>query len=305
MERKTEHIDLSDFRKSGEGANGSSYDCISNPGIMVKLYNTSYPLGPVFEEYDVAKKVYELGIPSPEPGKLVNDGERTGILFQRIIGKRSYARMLADEPERVEEFTREFARYCKGLHATECKKGVFPDAKEQFLHLLSADKCLDKEEQAVFADFIKSVPDATTVLHGDMHIGNVISTLPKGAPMDSEHKVYFIDLGYFSIGYPLFDLGMTRNISVSADEDFRVENFHIPGTLTAEVWKYFVDEYFFGPENLAEKYFGEGQTFETVDNALRKFECCKLLLVEYNLGFMPPHYEDNIRKTFGFKPRKI
>lgn len=291
-------IDLSDFRKSGEGANGSSYDCISDPSVMVKMYNPTYPLGPVFEECEVARKVYQLGVPSPEPGEIVTDGERTGIRFRRIIGKRSYSRMLADEPERAEEFTREFARYCKALHATECPAGMFPDAKSQFLHLLEEEKCLGAEGKKRFADFIKSLPDSKTALHGDMHIGNAITTLPKGAPLSTPHDVYFIDLGYFCSGFPLLDLGMMRNICLDCDEDFRVESFHVDGKLTARVWEYFVDEYFFAEDNLAQKYFGPGMTPEAVSEALLPYQCCKLLLVEYNLGFMPPHYEDLLRKIF-------
>lgn len=304
MEHKLEKIDLNDFIQSGEGANGASYDCISDPSLMAKMYNTSYPLEPVFEEYDVAKKVYEMGVPSPEPGKLVTDGERTGILFRRIIGKRSYSRMLADEPERAEELTREFARICKKLHETECPAGTFPDAREQFLHLLEYDKCLDEAARMRFAEFIRNIPEANTALHGDMHIGNAISTLPKGAALSEPHDIYFIDLGYFCSGYPLLDLGMMRNICLSADEAFRVENFHIDGKLTAKVWRWFVDEYFFGPENLAEKYFGPGQTYESIDKALLPYQCCKLLLVEFNLGFMPDNYVPVMRDTFKEGPRQ-
>ena len=293
-------IDLNDYRKSGEGANGSSYDCISDPLEMVKLYNTDYPKDTIYQELDVARKVFSLGVPSPEPGELVTDGERLGIRFRRIVGKRSYSRMLSDEPERVEELSREFARYCKLVHSTECPEGVFPDAKPQFLHLLETDRAFNDSEKQTIADFINSIPDSTTALHGDMHIGNVISTLPKGAPLSVPHKIYFIDLGYFSRGFPLLDLGMTRNICMTSAEDFRVHDFHVTGELTRRVWEYFVDEYFFAEDRLAERYFGKGQTFESVSEAIRPYECCKLLLVEFNLGVMLPHYERHIRETFGF-----
>lgn len=294
------NIDLKNYRQSGEGANGASYDSISDPLEMIKLYNTDYPTDTIYQELDVARKVYELGVPSPEPGELVTDGTRIGIRFRRIVGKRSYSRMLADEPERVEEFSREFARACKGVHNTECPYGVFPEAKPQFLHLLEADRAFNDSQKQVFADFINSIPDSSTALHGDMHIGNVLSTLPVNAPLTDPHKIFFIDLGYFSRGFPLLDLGMTRNICLTADEEFRVHDFHITGDLTRRVWEYFVDEYFFAEDCLAERYFGKGQTFDSVSESLRPYECCKHLLVEFNLGFMPPNYVRHIRDTFGF-----
>ena len=50
-----EKINLQDYVQSGEGANGASYDCLSDPDVMVKLYNMSYPLQPVYDELEVAR----------------------------------------------------------------------------------------------------------------------------------------------------------------------------------------------------------------------------------------------------------
>lgn len=283
-----ERIDLSRYLRTGEGANGSSYDSIDDPDLMVKLYNADYPKDTIYEELDVARKVWSIGVKSPEPGELVTDGQRLGIRFRRIIGKRSYSRMLADEPDRTEEFAREFARACREIHSTECPEGLFPEAKHQFRHLLEADKAFSPVVRKRIADFIDSVPEATTALHGDMHIGNLISTLPKGAPLSTPHDIYFIDLGYFSRGCPLFDLGMTLNICLHCDEGFRFNDFHIHGDQTAEVWKYFVDEYFEGRLTAAQ-----------AEELVLPYECLKLLLVEYNIGFMPDNYVDLILKVFG------
>lgn len=278
------------YRQSGEGANGASYDCLDDTSVMVKLYNPSYDTSTIVLEQEVARKVYDLGIASPEPGKLVTDGERIGIKFRRIVGKRSFSRALADEPQRVEEYAREFARASKKLHATECPSGTFPDAKQQFLDLLEADKIYSAAEKEKVAAFIKSLPDYKTVLHGDMHIGNLLTTLPKDAPLSTAHNLYWIDLGYFSRGFSLIDLGMLQNICLFADEEFRFHDMHVHGDLTAELWKYFLDEYFFAPDNLSGKYFGAGKTAAEVNEMLKPYCAMKLLLVEYNLGFLPENY---------------
>ncbi len=291
-------INLADYIRTGEGANGASYDSITDPSMMVKMYNTDYPADTIFSEQEVAQKVYDLGIPSPLPGEIVTDGERIGIQFRKVKGKRSYSRAFADEPERTDEYAREFARLCKKLHSTECPDGLFPEAKPQFLDLLEASKTFNGAEKAVIADFIRNVPEALTAVHGDMHFGNALTTLPAGAPISDPHDVCFIDLGYFARGCPLFDMGMMMNICLISDEEFRFHDFHVTGEQTAEVWKYFVDEYFFGPEKIAEKYFGPNQTIESVTKAIEPFAAIKLFLVEYNLGFMPPHYVTFIRKVF-------
>lgn len=293
-----EKIDLNEYRRTGEGANGASYDSISDPTVMVKMYNPNYPTGPVEDELAVARKVYELGIPSPEPGVLVTDGERIGIRFKRIKNKRSFSRMLADEPERVVEFAKEFTVYFKELHSRTCGKDQFPDAKEQFLFFLDTDKNFTPDQKKAIADFIRSVPDSGTCLHGDMHIGNILSTLPKGRPMSDPHEVLFIDLGYFSRGCPLFDIGMLQQVCIYADEDFRQHDFHIDGKLSKKFWDVFVDEYFFAEDRLAEKYFGPGQTPESVEVKLRPYMCSKYLFMSYVMGFLPEPLIDIVRKTF-------
>jgi len=291
-------IDINNFVKTGEGANGSSYDSKANPDIMVKLYNEGYDLSSIYQELDVAVKVYELGIPSPKPGQLVTDGKRVGILFNRIKGKRSFSRALADEPQRVEEYSREFARYCKYFHSIQCPVDAVPDAKESFLRLLDAEKHLDSSEKAIIENYIKNrVPECTTALHGDMHFGNILTTLPAGAPMTQPHDIYFIDLGYFSYGYPLFDLGMTWNICNLADKDFVEHDMHFKVETGRKAWEYFCDEYFFGPEKLAEKFFGPGATADDVTRGIIPFVIIKLLLVEFNVGFMPENYLPFIKKN--------
>ena len=282
-----EKLDMSLYVQSGEGANGCSYDLIGNPEVMVKMYNEGYDTNSIFVEQEVARKVYELGIPSPEPGEMVTDGKRIGIRFKRIVGKRSYSRMLADEPERVGEFSREFARYCKNIHSVECPDGLFPDAKEQFLHLLDADRQFSASQKKVFGDFIRNVPECTTALHGDMHMGNAISTLGHGAPIDSPHNVYFIDLGAAACGSQMWDLSMMMQFCVFATEDFIKDALHIDKATALRSWEYFVDEYF------DHKY-----TPEEAGNMLKPYVACKELFIEFAAGFLPEHLQQLVRETF-------
>lgn len=280
-------INLADYRKSGAGANGESFDCISDNSLMLKLYNKEYPKDPILWELEVARKVYGLGIPSPEPGELVTDGERIGIRFRRIAGKRSFSRMIADEPERCDEFAREFARFCLRLHSTECPEGSFPDAKPQFQSLLDADVYLDADQKRQASTFLQSIPDSPTALHGDMHIGNVISTLPFGAPLSLPHNLYFIDLGYFARGCPYLDLGMMRCVCVTSDDEFRKKEIHIDAAMGAKVWASFVDE-----------YFGGRLSVEGADDLIIPYQALKCFLVEYNLnGYLPPNYERLVKSV--------
>lgn len=284
-------INPDDYVLSGEGANGQSYNHLHDSNLMIKLYNTGYDRNAIISELETAGKVYALGIPSPEPGELVTDGTRLGIRFKRIVGKRSFARAIADEPDRVEEYTREFAGHCKRLHSIQLPEGTFPDARTSFLRLLEGNSFLGKEPCDIIGRFITdSIPDCCGALHGDMHFGNMLTTLPEGRPISEKHDIHFIDLGYFEQGYPLLDIGMLHNICVYSDDSFLEENFHFGRALALEAWRIFVDEYFFGEERLVGKYFKAEASVDEVNEGLIPYTIVKLLLVGYNIGFMPDGY---------------
>lgn len=287
-EIKIREIDLGEFRESGGGATGSSYDSITDSNVMVKLFNPEYPCEQIVKEVEVARKVAGLGIPTPAPGELVRADGRIGIIFRRIVGKRSYSRIFADEPDRIEEFAREFARYCLKLHAVVCPPGLFPDIKQENLRLLGLSGILNDREKQVIADFIAGSPDGDRALHGDLQFGNAISDIPFGAPLSTPHEVYFIDLGNFGRGNPLFDLGMFQNICLYSSDEFLFEAYHIRRPAAIRVWEAFTDE-----------YFGGRLTPAQADELIRPYQALKMLFVEYALGTLPPNCERNLRDTFG------
>ena len=84
-------IDLSDYEAVGEGANGISLNHRTDPHILLKLYNEG-KFRQSYDEWVLSKRVYETGIPTPEPGDFVTDGKRFGLRLHRIQGKKSFAR---------------------------------------------------------------------------------------------------------------------------------------------------------------------------------------------------------------------
>ena len=63
-------ISLNDYVLFGGGANGESYDFKADPSIMLKLYFPGKIQQPL-DEMLLARKVYEIGSPTPEPGEYV------------------------------------------------------------------------------------------------------------------------------------------------------------------------------------------------------------------------------------------
>lgn len=291
-------ININDYIKTGEGATAESFETPSDSNILIKLYHPGFDKDVIIKELDVARKVYALGIPSPEPGELVTDGNRLGLRYRKVVGKRSFARAISQEPERIPEFVHEFADYAKKLHSVECPNGMFPNAKELFLTYLEASKCADDVEKSKVKDFIiNKIPNCNAALHGDLHYGNLLTTLPQGAPMTTPHEIYFIDLSAFSYGSPLFDIAMTYNIGNLSDEAFLLHDMHYGKEISKKTWDYFVQEYFFGPEELGKKWFGASATRYDIEEELKFYAMIKLFFVEYAIGEMPANYIPFIRET--------
>ena len=62
---------------------------------------------------------------------MVTDGERSGAEYELIKGKRSFARIISQEPERIEDISLTFARMAKELHAKEADTTTLKSMKEQ------------------------------------------------------------------------------------------------------------------------------------------------------------------------------
>ena len=252
-------IDLSDYEAVGEGANGISLNHRTDPHILLKLYNEG-KFRQSYDEWVLSKRVYETGIPTPEPGDFVTDGKRFGLRLHRILGKKSFARAIGDEPEKVGEYAREFARMCLDLHSTRVDTSLFESVKNRYLRLLEENPFFSDGEKARLADFIEKVPDTETAIHGDLQFGNAIF---------AGDRRYFIDLGDFCYGHPYFDIGMVYLCCKLNSDDWTREVFHMEPETALAFW----DEY-------VPAYFGPARTKEDVEREIRPFAGLKTLIVE-------------------------
>ena len=272
-------IDLNDYVRVGEGANGASYNHKTNPDIMLKMYFRNFEAAE--KELELAQKVYEAGIPTPEPGDLVTDGERMGIRFRRLAGKRSYSRACGDEPERGEEYAREFARLCKRLHATHVDTTQFESVKDRLYAMLAANPNFTPDQKNKIHAFVAAAPDADTAIHGDLQFSNGIFTEKEGV-----RTPYFIDLGDFCYGYPMFDIGMVYLCCCLNDEAWTMEQYHMSNATAAKFWDAFQDE-----------YFGPDQDKEEVLRQVRIYAGLKTLIVERDTHCPMPQFRAMLEGT--------
>jgi len=253
-------ITLNDYILSGGGANGESYDHKTDPSVMLKLYFPGKIQQPL-DEMMLAKKVYAMGIPTPEPGEyVVTEDGRYGIRFKRILGKTSYSRATGDHPEKVQQYAEEFAMMCKQLHATHIDTTQFENVKDRYYRLLNENPFFTADEKEKLRKFIADVPEEDTAIHGDLQFSNAIFV---------GDQRYFIDLGDFCYGNHLFDVGMVYLCCKLSDEAFIKETFHMDKATSIKFWECF-----------APAYFDRNRSLQDIEKEILPFASLKTLIVE-------------------------
>ena len=227
-------INQNDYVQTGEGGTSLTYTHKTRP-TMAKLFNLVNEAELAEKEFLTARAVFEMSIPTPEPLQLITDGERRGVEYELIKNKRSFTRIISQEPERLEEISLAFARMARKLHDTKADTSRFTSIKERLHRFYQEKSDLVTEEYKERAlNFIDKSPDAETCLHGDLHIGNVIT--------DGRRDLW-IDLGQFSYGEPEWDLGWMWTICNQMDGKRSDFILHVtPETLKAH-WNIFIAAY--------------------------------------------------------------
>ena len=263
-------INLDDYVLSGGGANGDSFDHKSDPSVMLKLYFPGIIKQPK-DEMLLARKVYDAGISTPEPGDFVTTGDgRYGIRFKRIVGKKSYSRATADNPEKVGDYAAEFAKMCRDLHETRVDTSIFENVKDRYFRLLEENPFFTTVEKDKLGKFIADVPDEDTAVHGDLQFSNAIFV---------GDKRYFIDLGDFCYGNHLFDVAMVYLCCCLDGEPFIMETFHMHKDLAVRFWQEF-----------APVYFGADRPLSDIEEEIAPFAGLKTLIIERDTRCPMPEF---------------
>ncbi len=276
---RPEWIDLEDYEVSGDGYTAVSYNH-RRACRMIKLYAGYMPLSVPEQELRMTWAIMDLGLRIPRAFRLVTDGKRVGVEFERIEGKRSFARAISQEPQRLEEYVAAFARECRKLHAIPCNTSVFSSVKDHFHGVIEASHDFDDAQKARLHAFVNDAPDATTCLHGDMHTGNII---------EAEGKTYWIDLADFRYGHPFFDLGMLWFVCAGNDSDeLSQQIFHISQAQMRKVWEAFVRH-----------YFDDGTTVEEANRLIAPYGALYMIHFANREALLPPwraHIENTLLK---------
>lgn len=213
----------------GQGANGKVYRI--DPDTIVKVYMNSDALPDIHRERELARRAFVLGIPTAIPYDVVRVGETYGSVFE-LLNAQSFAKIIAKEPERLDEIVALYVDLMKKIHSTLVKPEDMPDMREVaidwakfMLDYLPADK------GQKLVSMVEAVPVDYHMMHGDYHLKNV---------MMQNGEALLIDMDTLCHGHPVFELASVFNAYIGyceIDHSVSQSFMGIPHETAVKVWE--------------------------------------------------------------------
>ncbi len=220
----------------GRGANGEVYRL--DPDTIIKVYLNPDALPDIHRERELARRAFVLGVPTAIPYDVVKVGNGYGSVFE-LLNAKSFAKILAGEPEKIDEVVEMYVDLLKKIHSTEVLPEDMPDMKAVVLDwadFLKDYLPLDKWQK--LHDLIAAVPESHHMLHGDYHVKNVM--LQNG-------EALLIDMDTLAQGDIVFEFASIFNAYLgfsSLDHSVSMSFLGLPHELCEKVFDQTLRRYF-------------------------------------------------------------
>lgn len=245
-------INIDDFELFGEGGTSFTYNSKKDDTIMLKLYKDGFPIEEAENEFITNKRIEKFGFNIPRIFDMVNVNGKTGILFERIKNKISFSRMMTDDRTKIEYCAKEMATYGRKLHTTPCDTNLFVNRKEYFKETILKTS-LSNDVKEILMNGLSNVKDEASCLHGDFQPSNFLY---------ANDNIYMIDLGNFSYGNHMFDIGgLYFSCNVIITEKEKIDIFHMSLEDLKLFFDIFARHYVENDEELLKQFYKDAKRF--------------------------------------------
>ncbi|MBR2705818.1 MAG: anti-sigma factor antagonist [Mogibacterium sp.] len=235
IEKAFRKVSIEGCEMIGRGANGAVYR-IDNDTV-VKVYYDPDAFDDIQNEREVARLALILGVPTAISYEIVRVGEGYGSVFE-LLNAESFAKILAEKPDKFEWCLEEFTKMLKIIHGTEVPEGKLPDMREMMCErAMLTSRDLPHEQAVKLRRLFDEIPFNNHMVHGDYHSKNLEL---------AGDEVLLIDMDTLSVGDPIFELGFIYNAYVGfydVDPDSVLEFQGYDYETTIRFWKEFLPKY--------------------------------------------------------------
>lgn len=221
----------------GKGGNGAVYR-LDDETIIKVYFGERNDFEKIKKSRENTRDAFVHGVPSMIAFDMVRVGENYGVVYEMINAK-SMNQVIADNPDKIEEYGFLIADTLKKLHHTEFEEGQLQDSRAQCKNdvttTLNVGMYKPAEAERLYK-LIDDIPYRNTFIHQDFHPGNM---------MYQDGEILLIDLDDAGIGHPVLDLSSMYLVYVTAAKsNWKTTNQGITPKQYERLWDIIVRRYF-------------------------------------------------------------
>ena len=202
------NIDVSGAELIGEGY--FSYVYRIDKDTIIKVFKRAEKVEEVERELNLAKQAFVLGVPTAISFDIVKVNDKYGVRFEMLDSK-SLRDCIRDDLDNLDKYLDSYADLLIKINTTESLDDQLPDSKKEWLKKLEVIK--PNIEESVYKKcraLLETIPYATTFVHGDCHVKNI---------MCRDNELLLIDMDTLSYGHPIFELAAVYAPYKAFEED--------------------------------------------------------------------------------------
>jgi uncharacterized protein (TIGR02172 family) len=142
-------------------------------GQVLKLFQPWADRGMVEYEQRLAQTVIAAGVKAPAVGEIVSQGERLGLVYERVNAESLLKRLMA-HPWQARQYARQMAELHAAMHAARAPD--LPPMHERLAWKIRRAKPLSEALRQAALTALEKLPQDDAVCHGDFHPDNILVT---------------------------------------------------------------------------------------------------------------------------------
>ena len=252
IERQILKIDPITTEPIARGSNGEVYAIEKD--IIVKMFSDKTTKDEIREEWQNAKIALTLGVPSAICYSVVTDGERFGIMFEKMETT-SLASLIYADYDNFSDYAEQFGAVLKEMHEICDSNHELHNVKEAFRALIANADYLQDEEREKMTAFLEAVPERDNVVHGDFHPNNIGEVFGELILLDMAEVGYGNPMFDFIASY--YDLVLSGATVGKEHPEVTKKFFGLEVDELAKLWDSVVSHYFPGMDEEKKRFFNE------------------------------------------------
>ena len=219
IRRKPRSVSVEGCPVIGRGAFGTVYRL--DRDTVVKVFSGGEASLPGMEkELANARQAFLSGIPTAIPFDIVRVGDQFGVVFE-MIDAQNCNDCVREDPGVLDELIPKYAALLKNMHSLDTRTDNLREVRSSYLRYLEViSPHLPPATGARLKELIEQMPQARHIIHGDIHLKNI---------MISRGEMILIDMDHLALGDPVFEFAGLFAAYIAFNEDDPDDIFRFMG----------------------------------------------------------------------------